>query len=151
MKQKIRNRRGQYRLNCERAIQAVRWQHARLLGEVEGPTSAADVDFYVMAIWQLRETARLTLDRANGAPELREALATFEGALPHFKWLRNNIVHTPTDAGELASVWWTNTGIVFLGVRGVEYLIDARIHQRVVEALYDALVEDLGPLTPPGE
>jgi hypothetical protein len=144
---KKQDRRYQLRFESDLAIEAVRLQYRRCVDEThpECERSRFDIDFYVVALWRLREAARMTRDRVHDE-RMRGPLKAFEAELPHLKGLRDKMTHTDPDREFVQHVTMFSDEVLRLQPGGVEYLLQLERAQPEAEMLYEALCDVLGEL-----
>jgi len=103
-----------------------------------------DLNFYVVAVFRLREVARQAKDRLN-LPVLNDAIERFDARWPRFKELRNEEEHITGPSGQFPlGAWYFQNSVADLKAHGkVEYLVHIEHMESDVEALYGAICEVL--------
>ncbi len=84
-----------------------------------------DIDYYVYELARLQDLAREIIARFGDPPDLADALASFEAAIPALRRIRNPLTH-PSDDARLDDVAWFDAVVKLQPDGGVEYLVDPR-------------------------
>lgn len=108
-----------------------------------------DLDYYIYELGRLQDAAREICKIFDSPPEVVDALATFDGAIPHLREARNPLTH-PSDDKRLDNVAWFDALVRLWANGSVESLLDPRDQHGAVEALAEVLLAYLrGGLTGP--
>jgi len=106
-------------------------------------TPGNDLDYYIYELVRIREAARAICKVFESPPEVVDALATFDGAIPHLRETRNPLTHV-SDDDRLDNFGWFSALVRFGPNGSVERLIDPRDQHGAVEALAEVLLAYLG-------
>lgn len=112
-------------------------------------TPGNDLDYYIYELGRLQDAARAICKVFESPPEVVDALATFDGAIPHLREARNPLTH-PSDDKRLDNVAWFDALVRLWANGSVESLLDPRDQHGAVEALAEVLLAYLrGGITDP--
>lgn len=96
--------------------------------------SGNDIDYYVFELARLQDLAKEMNKAFGDPPEVTDALAAFEAAIPALRRIRNPLTH-PSDDRRLDDVAWFDAVVKLQPGGGVEYLVDPRYghHEAALE------------------
>lgn len=110
-----------------------------------------DIDYYVYELARLQDLAKAVNEAFGDPPEVVEALADFEAAIPALREIRNPLTH-PSDDARLDDVAWFDSVVKLRPDGDVDYLVDPRYsdHDKALEfssQLCGYLQADVGATT----
>lgn len=102
-----------------------------------------DLDYYIYELGRLQDAARGIIKVFDSPPEVVDALATFNAAVPNLRAARNPLTHASNDA-RLDDVAWLSALVRLRSNGSVDYLVDPRAqHHDAAETLAAALLSYL--------